>query len=311
MRCLRLVLLKVAWLFHLIKFSSSQGYSVNFQQRSDAESCHMFCGKNEDCEWWSFEPSQSMCIAFENCTESGNPDNGACPDCISGERLCPARKCHDPKKCKGHFAGSFETAHLEDCIRGCNDNPSCSFYTFEKSNDHCLLYKDRGACKPCDTCASGEKRCSIGYHGTDSSAFMTPATSSEPEAPSTTIVTLRIDGTTPVCQIAQRIDGAYAECSEKCGQPLIASDYFSYSKNWKCYRDCGLPKLGYEPGHAGQTEAYNRLTMSAYWPAISDGFRADRRAYGDDADMGKSAVEFFAEKCEEAKYYLANYGVRR
>ena len=83
----RLVLLKVAWLFHLIIFSSSQGYSVNFQQRSDAESCHMFCGKNEDCEWWSFEPSQSMCMAFKNCTESGNPDNGACPDCISGERL--------------------------------------------------------------------------------------------------------------------------------------------------------------------------------------------------------------------------------
>ena len=133
---------------------------------------------------------------------------------------------------------------------------------------------------------------------------MTPATSSEPETPSTTIVTTRIDGATPVCQIAQRIDGAFAECLEKCGQPLIASDYFSYSKNWKCYRDCGLPKLGYEPGPAGETEANNRLAMSPYWPEISDAFSADRRAYGTDADMGKSAAEFFSEKCVED--YLAN-----
>ena len=129
---------------------------------------------------------------------------------------------------------------------------------------------------------------------------MTPATSSEPETPSTTIVTPRIDGTTPVCQIAQRIDGAFADCSNKCGQPLITSDYDDDTKNWQCYRDCGLPKLGYEPGPAGDTEAYDRLMMSAYWPEISDAFDADRLAYGNDADMGKSAAEFFAGKCKEA-----------
>lgn len=156
-------------------YGQCQGYSVNFQQRDDAESCHMFCGKNEDCEWWTFEPSQSMCIAFKNCTESGNPDAGPCPDCISGEGLCPARECHDPHKCDGHFVNSWEFAHLEDCIRSCNDNPLCEFYTFEKSNDHCILFEDRGACEPCDTCASGEKKCSVGYHGTNHSAFMTPA----------------------------------------------------------------------------------------------------------------------------------------
>ena len=77
------------WPGYFVSFnsSSSQEYSVNFQQVSDADSCHKFCGKNEDCGWWSFEPSQSMCMAFKNCTESGHPDTGACPDCISGERL--------------------------------------------------------------------------------------------------------------------------------------------------------------------------------------------------------------------------------
>ena len=131
---------------------------------------------------------------------------------------------------------------------------------------------------------------------------MTPATSSEPQTQSNTIVTPRIDGTTHVCRIAQRVEEVAEECSKKCGQPLISSDYWHRSKNWECYRDCGLPKLGYEPGPAGETEANNRLTMSPYWPEISDAFSADRRAYGNDADMGRSAAEYFDEKCLEAYY---------
>ena len=54
---------------------SLQEYSVNFQgQSTDAESCHKMCGKNKDCEWWSWEPAQSLCMLFSNCTESGHPE---------------------------------------------------------------------------------------------------------------------------------------------------------------------------------------------------------------------------------------------
>ena len=67
---------------------SLQEYSVNFQgQSTDAESCHKMCGKNKDCKWWSWEPAQTLCMLFSNCTESGHPDAGLCPDCISGQRL--------------------------------------------------------------------------------------------------------------------------------------------------------------------------------------------------------------------------------
>ena len=31
--------------------------------------------------------TQDLCMLFANCTESGHPDAGICPDCISGERL--------------------------------------------------------------------------------------------------------------------------------------------------------------------------------------------------------------------------------
>ena len=67
--------------------NTSQEYSINFKMNADADGCQKFCGLNEACNWWSYEPEQSLCLLFTNCTESGQPDKVACPDCISGERL--------------------------------------------------------------------------------------------------------------------------------------------------------------------------------------------------------------------------------
>ena len=67
--------------------NSFQEYSVNFQESTDAESCHKFCGINDDCEWWSWQPELSLCMLFANCTDSGHPDTALCPDCISGQRM--------------------------------------------------------------------------------------------------------------------------------------------------------------------------------------------------------------------------------
>merc|ERR1712223_118662 len=143
-----------------------QEFSVNFKKVDDADACHKFCGKEgEGCNWWSFEPAQSLCVLFGNCTEAGGPDQIICPDCISGERLCPARECHGAFKCKGIFIDSFEIAYLEDCIQACNDNDICMWYTLEKTHDHCVLYESCDVKNDCDTCASGERLCSVGYHG--------------------------------------------------------------------------------------------------------------------------------------------------
>ena len=86
---------------------------------------------------------------------------------------CPARECHAPHKCRGHFIDSYKLANLEDCIRACNDNELCKWYTLEKSNDHCLLYEDCIPLNDCDTCATGEKSCSHGYHGRKNILFQT------------------------------------------------------------------------------------------------------------------------------------------
>ena len=74
--------------FNFGNSSLIQGYSVNFRGKTlEPETCHKTCGKNDDCEWWSWEPTHSMCMLFSNCTESGHPDVGLCPECISGQRL--------------------------------------------------------------------------------------------------------------------------------------------------------------------------------------------------------------------------------
>ena len=78
---------------------------------------------------------------------------------------CPARECYGAFKCQGIFIDSFEIDHLEDCIGACNANDICMWYTLEKTNNHCVLYENCDVKNECETCASGERLCSVGYHG--------------------------------------------------------------------------------------------------------------------------------------------------
>jgi len=160
-----------------------QEYSVNFKRTDDVDLCHKFCGQNEDCNWWSFEPSQNLCVLFDNCTESGAPDVVACEECISGEKLCPARECHGAFKCQDIFIDSFnDIDHLEDCLETCSDHSDCMWFTLEKTHNHCILYEGCEETLPCDTCASGERTCSVGYHGPTEAPTTAPPT----QVPTTT-----------------------------------------------------------------------------------------------------------------------------
>jgi len=157
--------------FQCYVFGQCQEYSVNFEAADSAESCHKFCGKNDDCKWWSWEPDQSGCFLFANCTDikqsTGHPNIDPCHDCISGQRACPARECHSPHKCKGKLDDSFIVSHLEDCISICKDRPSCKWYTLDKAIDRCVLYDNCTLAEDCDTCATGPEYCSRGYHGVE------------------------------------------------------------------------------------------------------------------------------------------------
>jgi len=149
-------------------YGQCQEYSLDFKVTQDAEGCHKFCGKNQECNWWSWEPAFELCMLFANCTEVGidPPAVEPCPECISGEKGCPARECHGAFKCKGVFVDSFAIGTLEECIAKCNDVEDCQWFTLEKANDHCILYEECNDQFDCETCASGEKKCAHGYKGT-------------------------------------------------------------------------------------------------------------------------------------------------
>ena len=80
-------ILHATTLVRFLIWATFQEYSLNFKKVDDADACHKFAGKEgEAVNWWSFEPAQSLCVLFGNCTEAGGPDQIICPDCISGER---------------------------------------------------------------------------------------------------------------------------------------------------------------------------------------------------------------------------------
>ena len=78
---------------------------------------------------------------------------------------CPARECHEQKKCDGFLVDSKKIAHLEECINYCKDSVGCEWYTYDKKDDNCVLYEDCHTSSSCDTCATGPKDCSKGYRG--------------------------------------------------------------------------------------------------------------------------------------------------
>jgi len=163
-------------------YGQCQEYSLDFKATQDAEGCHKFCGKSQECNWWSWEPAFELCMLYSNCTEDGvdPPAVEPCPECISGEKECPARECHGAFKCKGDFVDSFAIATLEECIQKCNDVEDCQWFTLEKANDHCILYEECNDQFDCETCASGEKKCANGYKGTTPAPASNPGNGSAP-----------------------------------------------------------------------------------------------------------------------------------
>merc|ERR1711934_434168 len=177
-------------------FGQCEEYSVNFEKITSAESCHKFCGKNDDCKWWTWEHENLLCSLFANCTDpkqsTGHPNAGACSDCISGQQACPGREFHSADKCQGHVVQgeiSNKATHLEDCINICKDTVDCEYYTYDKKNDHCVIFKDCNSTISCDTCATGKKYCSNGYHGDEeevTDAVTEVITDENPVAPANT-----------------------------------------------------------------------------------------------------------------------------
>ena len=100
-----------------------------------------------DIECWPNQVSALICYGLQNL------------------RRCPARVCQGAFKCQGTFVDSHTIDTLEECIEKCTSDQDCQWFTLEKRNHHCILYEECNKQFNCDTCATGEKKCSMGYHG--------------------------------------------------------------------------------------------------------------------------------------------------
>jgi len=166
-----------------------QEYSINFIDSDNPDTCGHHCrkenknkpeGDSSRCNWWSWEPVQNLCVMFSNCSKADapnpGPDTAPCEQCISGQGECPARACYNTIKCKGVFIDSFANSDLRECITACATHDDCGYYTYEKTNMHCVLYEDcnkgtDGEWLECNTCFTGEKSCGLGFLGTTIAGF--------------------------------------------------------------------------------------------------------------------------------------------
>ena len=110
----------------------------------------------QDCEWFTWNQKNDICIAFSDCPYV----DGSKPDTISGQRDCSVYTCRQQGFCKG-ITVDIQVARNEDyCLKLCQKETKCNWYSFNAENNVCALQED---CPEVDTsclsCYFGQKEC--------------------------------------------------------------------------------------------------------------------------------------------------------
>ena len=118
--------------------------------------CQIFLYWFQDCEWYSRNQDNEICIAFADCPYLDESKS----DTISGQRYCSAYICRHQGSCKG-ITIDIQIAKSEDyCLNLCQKESKCHWYSFDSENDVCALQED---CPEIDTsclsCSFGQKEC--------------------------------------------------------------------------------------------------------------------------------------------------------
>lgn len=116
--------------------------------------CFSLCQSDTNCDYFTHYGNSDQCLLFTAVTVIDN----ACTNCYSGERTCPL--CGVPGFCQGPEAGLAITDTEDDCLKFCNTESDCQWYTFIPSTGSCILtrnctYQER------EDSLIGEKRCPL------------------------------------------------------------------------------------------------------------------------------------------------------
>ena len=130
-------ILKLFSLTFVIRLSASQtidcfvdgvcegGTTVALQPAQDVESCLTFCKNTTECNYFSYQTSTKICIAYKDCD---NLSAASCPDCTSGHANCSHRFCFLPGQCDGQFVNVVFTENEFVCREECLEASNCQYF---------------------------------------------------------------------------------------------------------------------------------------------------------------------------------------
>ena len=110
----------------------------------------------QDCEWFTWNQKNDICVALSDCPYLDESK----PDTISGQRDCSVYICGQQGFCKG-ITVDIQVARNEDyCIKSCQKETQCNWYSFNAENNVCALQEDCPEIdRSCLSCYFGQKEC--------------------------------------------------------------------------------------------------------------------------------------------------------
>ena len=134
-------------------------FEVPGKDVDDRYQCRKACQASPYCNWFTFYAKTNFCQLHRNCLKL---DNSACSDCVSGVKDCsePEIKCWLTGKCQGEALATARVGTSDECLANCQTSPGCQHFTFDEHSQSCSLYENCSQLTGCDSCVSGDSRCS-------------------------------------------------------------------------------------------------------------------------------------------------------
>ena len=121
----------------------------------DKAACIAFCRMTQGCSWYSLDTSTKVCTALEDCPVLDESQTNT----TSGNKECSDLRCNETGKCHGTAVGDAPAANAASCLKLCQLNPACSWFTFMQEVSVCVQLADCPDLLPCSTCVSGQEEC--------------------------------------------------------------------------------------------------------------------------------------------------------
>ena len=132
------------------------GVFINATLTEDKAACIAFCRMTSGCNWYSLDMNTKVCTALKDCPVLDESKTNT----TTGNKECSDLRCNEPGKCHGTTVGTVPATNAASCLKLCQLNPACSWYTFmQQEVPLCVLLADCPEFQPCSTCVSGQEEC--------------------------------------------------------------------------------------------------------------------------------------------------------